>query len=211
MAGQLPAHLSYKSALVLLPPFSIAAPIEAVRRAHDKQFYRWPAHINLLYPFVSSPSEPGEPGEGSNPILKHDIRVRIERAVRNIQPFRISLSADPPGIFHHSQKSKTVWLPPTTHYVQDLHVALQAELLDVNADRRPFEPHLSVGQARTQNGADKLSAEIKNSVSDFLSRTGWREGAPIALDWYVDKVCVIERKGYRDRFRVIGTIELGKE
>jgi hypothetical protein len=33
---------------------------------------------------------------------------------------------------------------------------------------------------------------------------------PFALDWYVDKVFVIERKGYHDRFKIIGSIDLGQ-
>ncbi|KAH6863928.1 2'-5' RNA ligase superfamily-domain-containing protein [Alternaria alternata] len=139
MAKSLPAHLTYKTALVLLPPSSIAAPIDRVRGTYDKHFKRWPAHINLLYPFLSEPSEPSGHGNGSQSSLKPDIRARI-----------ISLEADPPGVFHHGPNSKTVWLGPTTQSVQQLHAALQKEFPEVNADRRPFTPHLSVGQAKSQ-------------------------------------------------------------
>jgi 2'-5' RNA ligase len=207
MAKQ-PYRLSRMCALVLLPPSNIAAPIEAVRRLHDKQFHRWPAHINLLYPFFESASEPGEQ-EGADAVLKQDLRMRIEKATRKIPPFHISLNANPPGVFQHSRDC-TVWLGPTTKSVHDLQAALQAELLHARPDRRPFKPHLSVGKAASQVDVDKVSANIKKSVFDFLSESG-RGGAPIALDWYVDRVHVIERKSDKDRFRIIGTIELGKE
>jgi 2'-5' RNA ligase len=209
MAKQLPTALSQKCALVLLPPSGIAAPIEAVRRVHDKQFQRWPAHINLLYPFLLSPSEPSEQ-DGADATLKQDIRMRIERVTRNIQPFRMSLDAETPGAFHHTLKSMTLWLRPTGQSVQHLHAALQAEFCHVRPDRRTFNPHLSVGHARNQDERDKLSGAIKESVSDFLSNSE-KEHVPIALDWLVDRVHVIERKGYKDRFKIIGTIELGKE
>jgi 2'-5' RNA ligase len=209
MAKQLPTHLSQKCALVLLPPSGIAAPIEAVRRVHDKQFQRWPAHINLLFPFLLSPSEPSEQG-GADATLKQDIRMRIERVTRNIQPFRMSLDAEAPGVFHHTLKSSTLWLRPTGQSVQELHAVLQAEFCDVRADRRLFKPHLSMGQARNQDDRDKLSGAIKESVSDFLSNSE-KEDVPLALDWLVDRVHVIERNDYKARFNIIGTIDLGKE
>jgi 2'-5' RNA ligase len=209
MANQLQRRLSHQAALVLLPSSDIVGPIDAVRRVHDKQFHRWPAHINLLFPFISSASKPSEQ-EGPVAVLNQDIHLRIQRVTRNIQPFRISLNAESPGVFHHTQKSKTVWLGSTSQSVKELQAALQAEFLDVRADRRPFTPHLSVGQARNQDGVDKLSADVKKSVSDFLSNSG-NEDAPLTLEWLVDRVCVIERNGHKDRFRVIKDIELGKE
>jgi hypothetical protein len=31
------------------------------------------------------------------------------------------------------------------------------------------------------------------------------------LDWFVDKVYVLERNGYHDRFKLVGSIGLGNE
>jgi 2'-5' RNA ligase len=209
MARQLPAHLSHKSALALLPPSTITAPVETVRRVHDKHFARWPPHINLLYPFLASPSEVSEHGEQNQPPqLKESIRTRVQQAIKSIEPFQISLNADPPGTFSHSKRSKTVWLGPSSQSVQRLQAALQAEFTECNADQRPFTPHLSVGQANSDDGARKLGDEIRNSITGF---TGNSEGAPIALDWYVDKVFVIERKGYHGRFNIIGSIDIKKQ
>ncbi|KAH9870075.1 hypothetical protein J1614_006997 [Plenodomus biglobosus] len=208
MAFQLPAHLSQKCALVLLPPPSITAPIEAVRRLYDRHFERWPPHINLLYPFLNSPSTISEDKEGGKIAhLKHDLRIRIQCAIKNIQPFHTSLNADTPGHFKHSSKSNTVWLGPTAQSVWDLQAALQAEFAECNA--LPFIPHLSVGQARSQTTVEHLQAEIRESVRKHL--TDREDAAPIALSWYVDRLSVIERTGYKDRFKVIGTIELGEQ
>ena len=215
MARQLPAHLSHKSALALLPPASITAPIEAVRRVHDKHFARWPPHINLIYPFLASPSETMEQAETSSSEelslshLKETIRTRIAKVTQKLEPFRVSLITDPPGTFSHTQRSKTVWLGPSTDHVQQLQSALQAEFSECDSDQRPFTPHLSVGQARSEQGANLLSEEIKKGVREHM--TAAKDGeATTALDWCVDKVFVIERKGYKDRFKVVGTIQLGK-
>ena len=207
MARQLPAHLSYKSALALLPSPNITVPIEAVRRAHDKNFARWPPHINLLYPFLASPTEVAEHGAEPQPHPKQDIHERIEKAVSNIQPFHVSLSVESPGTFHHGPKSKTVWLGPTTQSIQTLQGALQAEFAECNADQRPFKPHLSVGQARNEHGVGVVAEDLRKSMSDYLA--GHDECT--TLEWYIDKVFVLERKGYKDRFKVVGAIKLGMQ
>lgn len=134
--------------------------------------------------------------------------MRIENATRNIKPFDISLSADPPGSFYHNKKNKTVWLGPTTRLVHILQAALQAEFFGFDQGHRPFKPHLSVGQERITDGTATLEADITKSVSEFVSKNSIGS-APVALDWHVDRVHVIQREGYKDRFKIIGTIELG--
>ena len=208
---KLPAHLSHKSALVLLPPSDIIAPIELLRRVYDKQFDRWPPHINLLYPFLANAGVRNKEDGGTQYTLKNEIRMRIARAVQDIAPFHMSLPADAPSAFHHSERSYSVWLRPTTQNIQGLHAALQTEFYEVNHDTRPFTPHLSVGQTRSQIGVEKLNAKVEKTVSEFLSKNGAEEGSPIALDWPVDRVCVIERGGFKDRFQVVAEIELEKE
>jgi hypothetical protein len=210
MAAHLAPHLSHKSALALLPPSLITPPIESIRRVHDKHFARWPPHINLIYPFLASPSEDaGQQGHGHGkpepPRLKQDIRLRIQKAVKHVPPFRVALSADPPGIFSHSKRSKTVWLGPSPGAVEHLQAALQAEFSECDSDSRPFTPHLSVGQAHSDVEAQKLGAELKRSISEHLSGAGENEDH---LSWYVDRVYVIERKGYHGRFEIVDAIEL---
>jgi 2'-5' RNA ligase len=162
----------------------------------------------LLYPFLASPSIAIKQGsENESPQLKDDICTRIQQAVKTIEPFQVSLNADPAGVFSHSKRSKTVWLGSSSQNVQKLQAALQAEFVECNADQRPFIPHLSVGQATSDNGAHKIGEEIKSSIIDFLAKS---EDAPVALEWYVDKVYIIERKGYHHRFKIVGSIELGK-
>ncbi|EMD94773.1 hypothetical protein COCC4DRAFT_203586 [Bipolaris maydis ATCC 48331] len=205
MAKQLPAQLSHKSALVLLPPSHITAPIEAVRRVYDKQFLRWPPHINLLYPFLISPSESGK--------LKDDIRIRIGQVARTIPPFHMSLDSNQPGVFHHTLKNKTVWLGPTTYSnIRKLQAALHSEFSvnEVDRDRRPFMPHLSVGKTKSQGGVDTISVEIAKSISRFRTHNVEKDNKSTALEWYVDRVHVLERKDEKDPFKIIGTISLGE-
>lgn len=203
MARQLPAHLTFKTALALLPPASITPPIEAVRRVHDKHFQRWPPHINLIYPFLASPLESSD---SNSPRLRQSIRARIEKAISGVQAFHVSLDAGSPGIFTHSEASKTVWLGPyPVDTVKQLQAFLRAEFPECDSDSRPFTPHLSIGQAKTDTVVKQVNKEINNSVSEFLRN---QDGHLKTLDWLIDKVYVIERKGFHDRFKVVGTIDL---
>ncbi|KAF9695586.1 hypothetical protein EKO04_006517 [Ascochyta lentis] len=206
MARQLPAHLTYKTALALLPPASITSPIEAVRHVHDKNYGRWPPHINLIYPFLASPLETSD---SNSPRLSQAIRARIEKATSGIRAFHVSLNADPPGSFSHSKTSKTVWLGPTPDVsVKQLQAALQTEFAECDSDQRAFTPHLSVGQAKTDKVAEQLSKEITNAITGFCQL---QDDKPITLDWFIDKVYVIERKGFHGRFTVIGSVDLAQE
>lgn len=225
MARRLPAHLSYTSALALIPPSSIAAPIDTIRRVSDKNFARWPPHINLLYPFLYLPTEPGQGqlsltetwNEGVKSLsgmqLKAEIRARIQQAVKAIEPFDVTLDADSAGTFSHSSgkragwTSKTVWLEPSTLRVQHLQAALQAEFKECDADKRQFTPHLSLGQADSDDAAQRLREEARRSVAGSIGGEG---GASAPLHWHVDKIYVITRRAYRDRFRAVGSIDLGQ-
>ena len=206
MALKLPAHLTYKTAIALLPPASITPPIEAVRQVHDKNFKRWPPHINLIYPFLASPLEASD---SSAPRLSQAIQARLERATSVIKAFEVSLNADSPGTFSHSRTSKTVWLGPSPDEdVRQLQAALQAEFAECDSDQRAFTPHLSVGQARTDKVAEQLRKEISNSITEYRQM---QEDSPKTLNWFVDKVYVIERKGFHGRFTVVGSVDLAQD
>jgi 2'-5' RNA ligase len=205
---QLAPHLSHKSALALLPPSAITGPIERVRRMHDKQFDRWPPHINLIYPFLATPSEvesTQRQRDGMRPLLwKLDIESRLRTVAKGIQPFHISLPAEPLGVF--GTQSKQVWLkalsapfesfPTAIHHLQ---AALQIDFSE--CDRRPFTPHLSIGQAKNDSVMRGISEQVQTAFAEKLTPQ---------LDWYVDKIFVLERKSQKDRFKVVSAIELGK-
>ena len=45
---------SVQSAVIIQLPDNVTDQIDRIRKVHDRSAGRWPAHINLLYPFVSS-------------------------------------------------------------------------------------------------------------------------------------------------------------
>lgn len=45
--------ISYDTALCILPPIEQCEHVDTLRELYDKAFGKWPAHINLIYPFVA--------------------------------------------------------------------------------------------------------------------------------------------------------------
>jgi hypothetical protein len=90
--------------------------------------------------------------------------------------------------------------------VQQLQAALQLEFAECDSDKRPFAPHLSIGQAKSDIKAQVLGEDIQSSIAKSVTSD---DVSSAALDWHVDRVFVLQRKGYHGRFQVIGSVELG--
>jgi hypothetical protein len=77
-----------------------------------------------------------------------------------------------------------------------------------------------VGQAKSQVRVDKLKMLTTKTVMDYTlltsgllqkpGSTPLEEAIPIALDWDVEYVYVIERHGSKDRFKVVEAIKLAE-
>ena len=107
-----------------------------MRSVHDKNFKGWPPHINLIYLFLASPLETSD---SNAHILSQALQTRLEMATSGIQALRVTLNIYPPGIFHHSKSSMTVWLGTVpADNVTQLQAALQAEFAECDSDRRAF-------------------------------------------------------------------------
>lgn len=158
------------------------------------------------------------------------VRSRVRKAVADVPPFTLFLYDT--GHFLHGKQSATVWFRPgerggtvdessatidgaddrgaegdvTTETEREpttlleLQRGLQSEFPECNADTRPFVPHLSIGQAKGSTGA----VELKKKVHEVM-------GAEFNLKWKVDRLVILERKGFRDRFKVVHEIGLGRD
>ncbi|KAB8342852.1 hypothetical protein FH972_022450 [Carpinus fangiana] len=281
-AHRLPAHLSYKSALAILPPKQLRPPFDSLRHRHDRHFKRWPPHINLIYPFLDQPSlgfdeqirhsrrpsDDPDPNSNNKTAANNSLKALEESITQDMAPSissrirkvldanhfgPIDLYARRPNHFLHSKHSATVWLhpeekPPDSHAPASVTsdspngndptakptceacprlCQLRSLLLDEfsecagdsGGDERPFVPHLSLGQADGEDAARKLEAEVEREIWEFVhgegknGEAGEEEaleagGSGWELHWKVDQICVLERVGFRGRFRVVGVVDL---
>ena len=175
---------THKAALVIIPPEDQCERIDEIRRKHDRKIGRWMPHINLIYPFRSR--------------RQFGVAARsVAEACASVEPFEITLGEF--GSFDHGT-SHTMWLDPVPN---EPMIQLQKALFDrfqdcdaVNSFETGFRPHLSVGQAKTQEDVDGLIAEFS------------RDWEPLVFT--VDNVAMIWRsRQTRDVFKVDRRIKLG--
>jgi len=89
---------SYRSAVIVAPPDEVLAPIQAIRRAHDRGYARWMPHLNLLYGFVPDTHFA-------------EAREQVSRALMGLAPFEVDLARF--GVFAH-ERGAIVYLDPDT-------------------------------------------------------------------------------------------------
>jgi len=174
------------SALAFVPDDSSAwERIQNIRRTHDKQFERWPPHVNLLYPFVDHFNAPAASA----------LSCVLAEAPRFCITFT-KLS-----YFKHG-KSCTVWLSPDdagAKRLKQLQGALEQCFPQCNDLARrsspgspsAFQPHLTVGQFRNESQA-----------KSFIQSAAW---APVTIE--VDRLSVLSRS-QTSPFSAVQTIAL---
>jgi 2'-5' RNA ligase len=136
---------THHTAVAVVPPQEVWGPIQAIRHKHDRQFRRWPPHVNLLYPFY--------PDERFAETLP-----RLVDACARIAPIQVILAEF--RFFLHPSGKATLWLAPEP---QEALIRLQAALQaacpdcdDLSRFAAGFTPHLSVGQASSAEEARRL-------------------------------------------------------
>ena len=136
------APKTHKTAVVIIPPGDLWAPIQALRKQHDRHFRRWMPHINLLYPF--------------RPVASFDhVTPLLAGVCRLIKPFEVQLRRF--DFFRHTRQRATCYLAPEpAGPLIALHRGLLSTVPDCADAARfagGFVPHLSLGQTHSRNAA----------------------------------------------------------
>ena len=176
----------YTSAVVIIPPKENWAPIQQIRKVHDRQINRWMPHITLLYPF--------RPESEYSKLEKS-----FSENCKLIRLFEISLKNF--NCFSHGHQRYTLWLDPEPN---ELMIKLQTEILkivpdcnDVNKYKKGFRPHLSVGQIA---GKDNLNKAINDLQKD------WEE-----IKFLLNQIYFISREDSKtSKFEISKQFNLGK-
>jgi 2'-5' RNA ligase len=176
---------THKTAVVLIPPRAVWAPIQAIRRRHDRQVRRWMPHVTLLYPFRPR-------GE----FLA--VADALAAACAGIEPFEVTLSEF--SFFAHGPKGFTLWLAPEPAAplvaLQEAVWRCAADCDDVRRFAGGFTPHLSVGQVKGRARLERLRASLQ---------ADWRPlhfvAGEVAMIWRADPP--------EDVFQVDRTVALG--
>jgi 2'-5' RNA ligase len=150
----MPPHKTHQTAVIAMPCRDVWEPIQAIRRVHDRQIYRWMPHVNLLYPFYPRDQFQAE-----------RVMPRLAAACRQVPAFEVRLATF--RYFTHGARRATVWLDPEP---REAFVHLQATLQDAFPEcdeqsryRGGFTPHLSVGQVTSRRALQALLVTLQTN------------------------------------------------
>ncbi|KAH0536557.1 hypothetical protein FGG08_006587 [Glutinoglossum americanum] len=194
-----PALNSYQTALCVVPPAHICRDIDRLRASHDKAYGRWPAHVNLIYPFVALESLPR-----AIELIRSKLNSRVG-IDQDQGPFPIHF--DSSDSFSHRHGSTVFLAPVDFGEALKRFRSLLLEAFGRDAGFAPssreeiYHPHLTIGQS-TADEADYLMSKA------FLL---------LPLEWDVGELVVLVRERPQDQgdasasqMRVWGVIGLNQ-
>jgi 2'-5' RNA ligase len=172
-----PSLNSYQTALCVVPPVHICRDIDRLRSSHDKAYGSWPAHVNLVYPFVAL--------ESLSQAIEL-IRLKLNSlAGTDDDQGGFPIYFDSTDSFSHRHNS-TVFLAPVG-FGEGLKRfrSLLLEAFGRDAGAAPssreeiYHPHLTIGQSTSEKDAEYLM-----SKASLL----------LPLDWQVRELVVLVRE-----------------
>lgn len=174
---------SYDTALCIVPPRRLWAPIDRLRSRHEDAYRRWPPHVNLIYPFVQADDLPAA-------------LEAIRSAIQTLHPFRICLSATDViqnGDYTHLRQERM------SRRVQDLHKAVVKAL--GHEDAGDCQMLMAMGPSDDADGSSNSSV----AKVDLLPRFEWDLDGLCVLHKYSTNVEELTQ----DAMKIWSTIPLG--
>ena len=161
----------------------------------DVGYYRWPPHVNLLYPYIENKGHQFQ-----------DSAEALALALSNIQPFEVELSKF--DVFGGNNRG-VLWLKPTAVINDDGEGALDQmkrlqaaceSAVPICTDQRlkgrekGYIAHMTITHYESIEEARETAARLQES---------WEP-----LRFTVNEVCMMERKGADGQFKIIYRIPL---
>lgn len=126
---------SHDTALCIIPPNTSCGDVDRLRELYDNAYGSWPAHINLIYPFVTPESLPQ---------AQQQIQAQLDRSLDPSEPRTVTL--DEAGLFKHRSNS-TVFLQETRSGPNPCLQTLRSMALQALGHKNTAANlHLTIGQ-----------------------------------------------------------------
>lgn len=201
---------SYQTALAILLPSSSPyyKDISTLRSLYDKNFEIWPAHINLLYPFVAPEYLP----TAVDTIRKY-LTIRYNSTDSEAVP-PLTIKLDTAGIWKHSDNA-TVYLSESAHSEDNSTEpgnlklsALRQELLNLfstsaGVEAREYTPHLTIGQTA-------LNEEVMMGLLGKAQKLVANAGSD-GIQWNASRLVVFQRGAAKSGMKIVSEVALGRE
>ncbi|KAF3004836.1 hypothetical protein E8E13_004355 [Curvularia kusanoi] len=177
---------SYETALCILPPLEKCEYVDSLRELYDKAYGKWPAHINLIYPFVAPEQLPQ---------AQQQIQAQIQR---NLDPnTKRHITLDNSGLFRQRNNSTAILQESRDSSDGSLETLRSLALRALGHTPTKHNFHLTVGQTEDNSMA---SLEFLISKARLLP----------ALDFEIGSLAILirERTGQHNvnQMRLWGSI-----
>jgi len=216
-----PSQKSHCMTICMVPPSTAKSAwsrLTAVRKAcRDPGFYRWPPHVNLLYPFL----EPifnieGALERASVVEKKHEIRNQfmnevtkhLSNAANQCMPFDVNL--DSFGCFGGKSRG-VLWANPKSHYSSMENNANEADPL-IHLQNMLEKQFPTCNDQRKQGSlTPHMTISHYANISDALEAKYELQSTWEPLSFHVSEVYLLQRTGDDGQFKVAATIPLGPD
>jgi len=219
--------ISYMSTLCIVSPESNVMLWGKVTKARtdskDPGLFRWPPHINLLYPFYEIIPSIGQQHQSSKETNKtiHEysenkasaILSKIRKATARINPFYVSIRSF--GCFGGKNRG-VLWLYPSTasssgeEPIKQLHYCLHQEFSNLSSNNRksiPFHPHMTISHFENLSAAENAKKDLEEEwIDDGITNNPMDNEF---TTFYVKEFYMLQRQGDYGQFHIVATIPLG--
>jgi 2'-5' RNA ligase len=199
----------------------------------DPGYYRWPPHVNLLYPFLKLNHTTNFTSNDDNSLESvSGIVKQLESATRRIPPFRVVL--DRFGTFGGKRRG-VLWLHPSSSRIiddeetsttttpnveseplQELQQCLEEAFpmcrdQSQKGDNGSFVPHMTLSHFESLQDAEKSQSSLEKFFTSILFQGGDIENCDNdgPLSFVLDRIYLLERKGDSGQFLRVAEIALG--
>ncbi|KAH4031405.1 polynucleotide adenylyltransferase [Parastagonospora nodorum] len=179
---------SNDTALCIIAPDTACGNVDRLRELYDKAYGKWPAHINLVYPFVAPENLPR---------AQEQLKTYFDEHL-DTSKSRTTILSDA-GIFKHRNNS-TVFLQESQSQSDSSLASLRSMALQALGQKpAPSNLHLTIGQ--TENNT-LFSQQFLLSKARLLPKLQFRIGALAIL--------VRDRSGPDDCMKLWGVIDVAR-
>ena len=145
-------ELSYKTALVFIPPSKLWEPIQNIRKEYDENFRRWMPHITLIYPFLPVEKFPS-------------IYEKLSVICQKQKPF--SIHFDKFGFFSQ-RKRNVVWFAPSLRKpFIDLQHLLVESMPQLSQKKKEFCPHMTMAHISQKEKTEEMIEKFTQELPPF--------------------------------------------
>ncbi|PGH28262.1 hypothetical protein AJ80_00153 [Polytolypa hystricis UAMH7299] len=189
---------SYQTALCIIPPQDLHSSINRLRELHDQAFEKWPAHVNLLYPFVAPEKVPR-----AVELIGSKLADRFSKAAEDgSQDATFTFRLDGSDYFEQRHRSIIHLAPGNDDNDDDDNGAealdqLRSAIMEgfkQSVGILEYNPHLTIGQTKPKD----------DSLRDYLLA---KAQLLTPIEWRVGELVVLVRQEDH-RMKIWGTVPL---